>query len=329
MEKFKISIRMNQPTTVLRSNSFLLSVVVPAYNEQDNIFPIVTRLQTVLQSYPTFEVIFVDDGSTDNTLGLLQQACKDYPMIQYISLSRNFGHQNALKAGLDHARGDCVISMDADLQHPPALIPQLIERWLTGYDVVYTIREDTEVIGWWKKYTAKAFYWLMNSLTDVKVPAGAADFRLLDRRVVNALKQFPETFLFFRGLVAWIGFKQTSVHYQVQPRFSGNSKYSVRAMITFALNGVTSFSIIPLRLSSILGALMALCALLYAMYAVYQRLFSNVVISGWTSVLVSILLIGGLQLIMFGVLGEYIGKLFLEIKRRPAYIIQRSSYVNE
>lgn len=303
----------------------MISVIIPAYNEEGNIAVITRSLEAVLEKEGDFQIIFIDDGSEDNTLLEIKKTAKEKSFVRYISFSRNFGHQKALKAGLDHAVGDCVISMDADMQHPPEMIPKLLERWREGYDVVYTIRRDTEHTGFIKKITSRGFYKVINRLSDIIIPFGAADFRLLSRNVVDELKRFEETWIFLRGIISWLGFKQTSLEYRARQRYAGESKYSINKMIAFAIQGVTSFSILPLRLAMIIGVAMSFGAFVYGIYALYIKLFTEFVVLGWTSVLISILFLGGIQLICLGVIGEYLGKLFIESKRRPIYIIKEKS----
>ncbi|MGE5340244.1 MAG: glycosyltransferase family 2 protein [Candidatus Omnitrophota bacterium] len=304
---------------------FKISVVIPAFNEEGNVICLTEKLVNILAPYRDFEIIFVDDGSTDETLNILKSLHHFNPHIHYISLARNFGHQNALKAGLDHATGDCVITMDADLQHPPELIPQLIDQWLEGYDIVYTIRQDDPSLSFWKRKTSQLFYRMMDRLSDIRIQKGAADFRLLDRSAVDVLKDIKEYHLFFRGLTAWMGFKQIGFEYTPDDRFSGQTKYSLKRMIGFALTGITSFSLKPLRLSIMLGVFFAVLAFIYGIYAIVMKIFTNQAIPGWASVLVSVLFIGGIQLIVMGIIGEYIGKLFMESKRRPHYLIRERS----
>lgn len=304
---------------------FKVSVVIPAFNEEGNIEALSGKLVEILDVYGDYEIIFVDDGSRDGTLEKVKGLREQNRRIEYISLARNFGHQNALKAGIDAATGDCVISMDADLQHPPQMIPQMIDKWLEGYDVVYTVRQDDPQLSWFKRKTSAMFYKLMNGLSDIHIKKGMADFRLLDRAVVDVFRDFRESHLFFRGMTAWVGFRQYALEYIPDKRYTGQTKYSFRRMVGFALTGITSFSIKPLRLSILLGIFLAGLAFIYGIYAIVMKLFSSQVMPGWTSVLVSVLFIGGVQLIVMGIIGEYIGKLLMESKRRPHYVIKERS----
>lgn len=302
-----------------------VSIVIPCYNEEGNIPLLHERLSRLLASQQDYEIIFVDDGSSDATLTRIWGLSQQDGRVRYISFSRNFGHQNALKAGLDGASGDCVISMDADLQHPPELIDRMLEKWREGYDIVYTIRDDSRDGNLFKKITSRLFYALINRFVDFKIERGAADFRLLDRRVVDVVRNFNESFLFFRGLMGWLGFRQFGISYTPGVRYAGHTKYSLRKMLSFALAGITSFSVKPLHFATVAGFLLSGMAALYALYAIYVYLFTNDAVAGWTSVLASVLFIGGFQLIILGIIGEYIGKMFVEIKGRPSYIVKESN----
>jgi dolichol-phosphate mannosyltransferase len=300
-----------------------LSIIIPTCNEEGNIFPMYERLMTVMNEIhvSNFEFVFVDDGSSDQSLNNIQELRVNDSRVKFIQLSRNFGHQNALKAGLDHAQGAAVISMDADLQHPPELIPILFEKWKAGYEVVYTIRKDDQKVPFLKKWTSKGFYRLTNKLAEIPIEEGTADFRLLDRKVVDALKKFTESHLFLRGIIPSLGFKQIGIPYLPHARVSGKTKYSFSKMLNFALTGITSSSAKPLYFSIYTGLFFALLAFLYGLYAIYLAAFTSEAITGWTSIIASILFIGGIQLIMIGILGIYLGKLFIQSKNRPLYLI--------
>jgi dolichol-phosphate mannosyltransferase len=279
------------------------------------------QLKEALSVYHDHEIIFVDDGSSDGTLDVIKGIASDDPRVKFISLTRNFGHQNALKAGLDHSSGDCVITIDADLQQPADRIPDMVGMWLKGHDVVVAVRKNAAESGFFKRISSRVFYRMINLVSDVKIAQGTPDFRLLDRKVVDEICRLRENYLFFRGLVPWFGYRQAQIQYDQSPRLSGESKYTYRKMVGFASSGVTSFSIKPLRISMVTGILVALVAFVYAAYAITIALFTDRALPGWTSILVSVLFLGGIQLIMIGILGEYLGKLFVENKRRPNYII--------
>jgi len=299
----------------------LISVIIPAFNEADNIPILAGSLLHNLQGLGAYEIIFIDDGSADTTLDKIKEMAAANSHIKYISFARNFGHQKALMAGIDHAHGDCVISLDADMQHPPELIPKLVEKWREGYDIVYTVRQESQQTGIVKRMSSKYFYALMNKICDVEIPQGSADFRLLDKKVVAELRRFKENWIFVRGIIAWLGFRQTGVSYVAQERHAGVSKYSFRRMLSLAGQGITSFSIVPLRIATAFGLGLSIVSFLYAVYALFQKLVFGTALVGWASVLVSVLFLGGVQLIFLGILGEYLGKMFIETKNRPTYVI--------
>ena len=298
-----------------------VSIVVPVYNEVANIDPLIEKLGKVLKNC-RHEIVFVDDGSRDGTLEKIKALRRSNSHLDYISLSRNFGHQNALKAGLDHASGDCVITMDGDLQHPPEMIPRMLEKWREGFEVVYTIRDDDRDVPLFKRFTAHLFYGLINLIADVKVEEGTADFRLLDRSVVDVLKNMNECAPFYRGIVPWTGFRQTGLHFKSLPRHAGRTKYTFGRMVAFALCGFVSFSIMPLRLATLLGFGMALTGFIIGLKAVIEYLVTRSTVPGWASTIVTVVLVGGVQLIILGIIGEYIGKLVNESKHRPHYIVR-------
>ena len=305
----------------------LISIVIPAFNESENIPKIAVAIENLFKSLPyKYEIIMVADGCTDGTMDKIQELILNNKSIFYIEFSRNFGHQNALKAGLDHANGDCVISLDCDLQHPPEIIPEMLTKWESGYEVVYTIRKEDKKLPHSKRFTSKLFYSTINSLSDVEIESGSADFRLLDRKVVKVVRNFHENEPFLRGLIKWIGFKQTSIEYAPFARQYGKSKYSLKKMIKFALQGVTSFSIKPLYAATYIGFLLSIMSVLYVPYVLYA--FNNgKEVSGWASIIMTIVFFGGLQLIILGIIGIYIGKMFIQVKERPNYII-RSTNLN-
>lgn len=310
-------------------NKALISIIVPAFNEEENLAVTVQKISETLVKIGdqySFELIFVNDGSSDKTLALLRQLHQIHPeWVHYISFSRNFGHMSALRCGYDHARGEAVICMDADLQHPPAYIPVFLEKWTQGYEIVFTSRQDDEKTDWFKRISSRYFYALMNRFSDVQIEPGAADFRLLDRKVVNLIRQSQETDLFIRGFIPWVGFRQFVIPYTPDKRFAGQSKYTLRKMLRLALNGITAFSVKPLRIATFLGVIISGMAFLYAGYAVYAHFVLKETVQGWTSVLLSVLIMGGLQLLTLGIIGEYLGRLFMQTKGRPSYIVQEST----
>jgi polyisoprenyl-phosphate glycosyltransferase len=305
-----------------------IAIVIPSYNEEGNIDIMVSSLHEVMQPLPySYEILFVDDGSSDGTLDKLKSISEVDDKVFFLELSRNFGHQNALKAGVDLVKANAVITMDGDMQHPPELIPELIKKWEEGYDVVYTKREEDKNLPFFKKKTSQGFYKLMNTLSDVEFEPGTADFRLLDESVVAVFSNFSENELFIRGLVSWLGFKQFAIDYKPAERFSGSSKYTVGKMMRFAIQGITSFSIRPLYFAIILGFGLSFLAFgFYIVYLLYSIYFGHV-ISGWASVICTIVFFGGLNLIVLGIVGMYVGKLFMQSKQRPNYLIRTTNYL--
>jgi len=303
----------------------LISIVIPAHNEEENIVVIVSRIEQVFNTLAyNYEIIIVDDGCSDGTLSVVQQIAANDPRVFYIELSRNFGHQSALKAGLDSAHGDCVISLDADLQHPPELFVQMIQKWEEGYDVVYTRREDDPALPASKRKTSAYFYKLLNALSDTEIEAGTADFRLMDAKVVSVFRGFAENDLFIRGMVKWLGFRQYAIDYMPSKRFAGASKYSLRKMRKLAVQGVTSLSVKPLHMAVYLGFFISGISLLYIPYVIHAYFFARHV-SGWASIIVTVAFFGGLQLVILGIIGIYIGKMFMQGKNRPTYIIRSTN----
>ncbi len=301
----------------------MLSVVAPLYNEEGNVAELVRRLRAAADgaNVDGYELVFVDDGSKDRTLELLRAHAAVDPRIVVVQLSRNFGHQLAATAGLDLARGDAVVLIDADLQDPPELIPAMIDRWREGYDVVYAVRRSRAGESAFKRFTARLFYRITNRLTKVSIPVDTGDFRLMSRRVVDALKSIRERHRFIRGLVSWVGFRQTAIEYDRDARFSGSSKYPISKMLRFAIDGITSFSDIPLRFASYLGFIVSAVAFVVAVVEILIRIFTGYNLPGYTSLIFAILFLGGVQLIGIGILGEYIGRIHDEIKGRPLYVV--------
>ena len=303
-----------------------ISFVVPVWNESSNIGVLYEELSDRLaEIHYNYEIIFVDDGSTDNSLQTIKDLAETNDHVFYVELSRNFGHQYALKAGLDIAEGDCVISMDCDLQHPPEIVKELIAKWENGYDVVYTRRNEDKRLSWLKRKTSSAFYFLMDKLSDLKLENGTADFRLMSRNVLDAFSHLNESELFIRGLIKWAGFRQTAINYDPGKRYSGDSKYNFKKMLSFALRGITSFSVKPLKLIAYLGMLLFLISLILIPYVVISYIMGRAV-SGWSSIMVLITFFGSLQLLMLGIVGLYISKIVIQSKQRPLYLIRETNY---
>lgn len=309
------SLRKNQPRG-------LLSVVVPAYNESKVLATFHQRLAAVLDGLAMdAEILFVDDGSRDDTLAVMRRLRERDGRVGIIALSRNFGKEAALTAGLDHARGDAVVVIDADLQDPPELIPQLIEHWRAGFDVVYARRASRDGETLLKKATAHAFYRVIQKVSRVRIPEDTGDFRLLSRRAVDSLKQLREQHRFMKGLFAWIGFPQKAVEYKRDPRFAGETKWNYWKLWSFAIDGITSFTTAPLKAATYLGLVISVLAFAYASLIIYKTLIYGNPVAGYPSVMVVILFLGGVQLICTGIIGEYLGRMFDEIKQRPIYLV--------
>lgn len=309
-------------------NNFLVSVVIPIYNEENIIQELFKRLNKTLKEFEEFEVIFVNDGSKDNSLTLLKQIHSTDERFKIINFSRNFGHQISITAGIHHAAGDAVIVMDGDLQDPPELIPSLIEKWRDGNELVYAKRRVREGETKFKLLTAKWFYRILNAMSEVDIPLDTGDFRLMDRKVVNELNAMNENHRFIRGMVSWIGFRQTALSYDRDKRFDGETKYPLKKMLKFALDGITSFSSIPLYFSMYIGFGVAILAMAYIL-VVLIKFFLGVTLPGYASLMVAILFLGGVQLITIGILGQYIGRIFTESKRRHLYIIEDKMGITE
>ncbi|MDQ2720070.1 MAG: glycosyltransferase family 2 protein [Bacteroidota bacterium] len=302
-----------------------VTIIIPVCNEKNNVLLLIAALNKVIDFlHYEFNILFIDDGSNDGTLNVIKNQAFLQKNIHFISFSRNFGHQNALKAGIDISNADCVISMDGDMQHPPELIPELLAAWENGYDIVYTVRKDRKEMSMMKRKTSNMFYNLMNRLSDIELESGTADFRLMDRRVISILKDFKEDDLFWRGIVKWLGFKQFSLEYEPGERLEGKSKYSYQKMVQFALRGITSFSTKPLSIAIYLGFACSLLSILYIPYVLISWYYGYV-ISGWSSLIITIVFFGGIQLMILGIIGMYLGKLFMQSKQRPHYIIKESN----
>lgn len=320
-------VRLGAKMTVLKNevrenDNWLLSVVVPAYNEEEVLPELYRRLEAVLsQCCPRYEIVFVNDGSRDRTLQVMRELRTRDAHVGYVNLSRNFGKEIAMTAGLDAARGDAVIVIDADLQDPPEVIPPLIAEWRAGFDVVYARRLSRAGETWLKKATARAFYKVIQRIGPVSIPENVGDFRLLSRRAVEALKLVRERHRFMKGLFAWIGFSQKAVDYQRDARFAGVTKWNYWKLWNFAIEGITSFSIAPLKVSTYVGLMVAGLAFLYALVVVYKTLMFGDSVQGYPSLMVVILFLGGVQLVGIGLLGEYLGRMFVETKYRPLYLL--------
>ena len=304
----------------MRKPEPLLSCVVPAFNEEANIGKFIPALADTLRALsPNYEIIVIDDGSADNTVAEALKYLDEQPLT-VLRLSRNFGKEHALTAGLDHARGDAVVLIDSDFQHPLEMIPTMLEKWREGYDMIYGIRDRSGETAF-KRMLTHAFYRVLDASTHVNMPSDAGDFRLLDRKVVDALKSLPERSRYMKGLFAWVGFKSVGIPFVVQERQAGQSSFNFRRLSALALTGITAFSDAPLRIWSLVGAFIAALALLYGGFVVIDALVESKQVPGWPTLTAGIMLFGGIQLISIGVLGEYIARIFNEVKGRPNYLI--------
>ena len=304
-----------------------LSIVTPAFNEASALPALVARLREALE--PTnlrYELIIVNDGSTDQTWQIVQQMSLGDPTVRGLRLSRNFGHQLAILAGLSVAEGDVVVTMDSDLQHPPELIPDLLRKYAEGFEVVHAVRRDAAGTNWFKRRSADVFYWLFNHLTSLDLPSGAADFRLMSRRVVNVLLSMPERRPFLRALARWVGFEQTTVAYEPGRRIDGKTTYTFSRMIRLAWDAVVSFSSVPLRLASLLGLIVSALGAIYLVYVLLVAEFSSQVVQGWRSLTAAVLFLGGVQLLFLGVLGQYVSRMYEDVKRRPLFLVAEDTH---
>jgi dolichol-phosphate mannosyltransferase len=315
---------MNTPTeTGARQKS--ISVVVPCFNEEDVIRKTHERLSTTLSKTDLdYEIVYVNDGSRDRTLEILRDLSAADSHVRVVSFSRNFGHQVAVTAGVDFTTGDAVVLFDADLQDPPEVIPDMVRLWRDGYQVVYGTRESRIGESAFKLLSAKYFYRIINSISDVEIPLDTGDFRLMDRRVVDVLKNMPERDRFLRGMVSWIGFRQTPLPYARSERAAGGTKYPIRKMARFALDGIVSFSLVPLRLATLFGFVAAGMMVIGILYALILRLFTNISVSGWTLLFIAVTFLGGMTLLCLGIIGEYVGRIYRELKRRPLYVVDEA-----
>ena len=304
-------------------NNPIISIIAPCYNEEETIEPFLRRIEEILtQINEPYEIVFVNDGSKDNTLNVLLSAKQNFKNIRIINFSRNFGKEAALTAGLDKARGEAAIPIDVDLQDPPELIKDLVAKWREGYDVVLAKRADRTSDSFAKRVSADLFYKLNGKISNVDIPNNVGDFRLMSKRVVEALKQLPENQRFMKGLFAWVGFKTTVIEYAREKREAGQSSFNGWKLWNFALDGITSFSTLPLRIWLYIGALVSFLSFLYGSFIILKTLIFGVDLPGYASLAVIMLFLGGIQLIGIGILGEYIGRIYSESKRRPSYIIE-------
>lgn len=299
-----------------------LSIIIPIYNEQGNIDRLINRLKGVVSQLSIdCEYIFINDGSKDDSINIIKNLAKIDPSVKFINFSRNFGHQIAVTAGLDKAVGNRIVIIDADLQDPPELIIDMFNKMDEGFEVVYAKRKARKGESWMKKFTARMFYRILKAITSVNIPVDTGDFRIMDRKIVDVLKQMPEQQKFLRGQISWIGFNQTFVEYERDERNAGETGYTYKKMIRFALDGITSFSNFPLKFASICGFVVSGIAFLVGLYALYSRFISGHYVEGWTSIIISVLFLGGIQLISIGIIGEYISRLSSNVRNRPLYII--------
>lgn len=301
----------------------LISIVVPVFNEQENVKMFYQEVNKYMNSLRyEYELIFIDDGSKDDTAMILKRLTQQDGKVKAVFLARNFGHQVALTCGLDYARGDAVITMDGDLQHPPELLPDLLEKWEEGFDIVQTVRIDTIGVSRLKKFTSAMFYRLINIMSSVDIIAGGSDFRLIDKKVVQTFHCFKEKARFIRGIIGDMGYRQVQIEFVASERFAGKSKFSPKKMFSFALDGITAYSKLPLRFAFYLGLIFGILSFGLTLDVVYTRVFTNDAVPGWATIAASILLLGGIQLVGLGIIGEYIGRIFEEVKERPLYWVR-------
>ena len=308
-------------------NNLDVSIISPAYNEEDNIFELYERINNAIPKKYSWEIIFVDDGSTDGTSDKIKELCTKNKRVKYLKFSRNYGHQIALTAGYDYAFGRSVISIDSDLQHPPEIIPKMLELWENGNEIIFTRRTNAN-LSWFKKVTSKLFYLVFNKIANTNIVGNSADFRLIDQKVVKYLRKYRELNRFVRGIVGDLGFKRAVLDYEEDCRKSGKTKYSTIKMMKFALSGIVSFSSFPLVISFYIGAAIAFISFFHAIWIIYDKIVYGAPV-GIASILVGIFFFGGVQLISIGMLGEYISKIYTEVKRRPLYCVDHIIGINE
>lgn len=304
-----------------------LSVIIPVYNEEANINALFERVQEVLLHLTTeYEMIFVNDGSKDQSIHLIKTLAKNHQEVKYIDFSRNFGHQIAVSAGLDKSEGNAVVIIDADLQDPPELIIEMYQKMKEGFEVVYARRRSRKGESWLKLWTAKMFYRVLSKITSISIPVDTGDFRIIDRKIVEVLRQMPEKHKYIRGQISWIGFNQTYVEYDRAERMQGETGYTYRKMLRFAIDGITAFSDLPLKIVTYFGFLVSFFAFFMTIYALYSRFILEDYEPGWTSLLISILFIGGVQMIAIGIIGEYLSRMNGNARNRPLYIVKESNF---
>lgn len=303
-----------------------ISIVIPVYNEEKNIYKLHERLTDIIQKMQlSYEFVFVNDGSRDNSLNLVKGLASTDPHIRFIDFSRNFGHQVAVTAGLDHCKGDAVVIIDSDLQDPPELIAEMYSKMKEGYEVVYAKRKSRAGENFLKKFTAKIFYRLLAKITSVEIPVDTGDFRIMNKKIVEVLKQMPEQQKYLRGQIPWIGFRQTYVEYDRDERHAGETGYTYRKMLRFAMDGITSFSTAPLKFATASGFAVSFISFIWIIYALFARFIIRDYVPGWTSIMIAVLFIGGVQLICIGIIGEYISRMSANIRSRPLYVIRETN----
>ena len=303
-----------------------LSVIIPIYNEEKNLDDLYKRLiESVMKVSQDYEIIFINDGSYDNSFNKIVELASKNEKVKYLSFSRNFGHQIAISAGLDYCKGKTIVIMDGDLQDPPELIPDLFAKHKEGYNVVYAKRRSRKGENIFKKATAKLFYRIMSKITSINIPLDTGDFRLIDDKILKNLNLMPEKHKFIRGQISWLGFKQTFIEYDRDSRKHGETKFTYKKMMNFAIDGITSFSAFPLKIVTVLGFIVSFIALIIILYALYSKFILDRVITGWTSLIISTMFIGGVQLLSIGIIGEYISRINSEVKNRPLYIIDEDN----
>ena len=303
-----------------------ISVVIPVFNEEGNLDVLHERLLNAITSITnSYEMIFINDGSKDRSLSIIKELTKKNPQVKYIDFSKNFGHQTAIFAGLDHAKGNAIVIIDSDLQDPPELIGELYDKFLLGYDVVFAQREARAGESWHKLFTAKLFYKFINRFSQVEIPLDTGDFRIISKKIKDIILSMPERNKFLRGQIAWAGFNQASVLYKRDERYAGETNYSYSKMFSFAFDGITAFSDFPLRLATYMGFLVSFVSFIVILYTLYEKYIRMDVVKGWSSLMVSILFIGGVQLICLGIIGEYLSRIMDNVKQRPLYIVRESN----